>query len=117
MREEFEKWAVTEDGGLVAANLRWMEGRQTYYWAAARMMWDAWKAANKSLVPDWRPMSDEPPFPFRGDIFSGGKIIINADWAGGGLTNGYWQTQRGDRGIDQVTHWKPRNPPIPEPDK
>ena len=49
IREEFEVWAVTEDGGLTKDDLRWMDGRQTYYWASARMMWDAWKASRAAI--------------------------------------------------------------------
>ena len=65
IREEFEKWAVTEDGELVVADLRWMDGRQTYYWAAARIMWDAWKASRASLVielPPSYPAPEDPEF-------------------------------------------------------
>ena len=82
----------------------------------ATCAWMMWQAAIKEVQPEWHPMSELPPFPFRGDIYCKGKIIINADWAGGGKDNGYWQSPKGDRSIDLVSHWKPSNKPISPPD-
>lgn len=79
----------------------------------------AWQASREAVViemqPEWHLMSELPPFPFRGDIYSEGKLIIGADWAGGGLEYGYWQSPKGDRSIERVSHWKHSNSPIEPP--
>lgn len=50
MREEFEVWVLAGPDALEPADLRWMDGRNTYYWAITRCMWEAWQASRESLA-------------------------------------------------------------------
>ena len=88
-------------------------------WHVTQAHYATWEAAQASIAselqPVWHPMWELPPFPFRGDIFADGKIIVGADWAGGGRDHGYWQSPKGDRGIERVSHWKHSNAPIQPP--
>ena len=101
MREEFEKLfgMLMEESQLLAP-----------VWQAA---WIASRAAIEvELQPAWHPMSEDPPFPFTGDIFVGGKVVAGAAWCAG-----YWQAKRGgcvDR--KSVSHWKHSNPAVRNPE-
>ena len=77
--------------------------------------WESWQASRAAieieLQPEWHPMSEDPPFPFTGDIFVAGKIWIGVAWCAG-----YWTTTRGgclDR--ESVSHWKRSNPHVQPP--
>lgn len=117
MREEFEAAAcarVLEDDprcGLTAeeiAESRRGDDYQSSMWSFA---WWSWQASRESLVPAWHPMSEDPPFPFTGDIFVAGKVVVGASWC-----SGYWQSvRRGCLDRDSVSHWKPRNPDVQPP--
>lgn len=122
MRSEFEvafMADVVERHGQASADQDgWLERNSNgeYRSFMTNGAWWGWQTAMREVQPEWRPMSELPPFPFRGDICCDGKIIINADWAGGGKDHGYWQSPKGDRSIDLVSHWKPSNKPIFPPD-
>lgn len=110
MREEFEAWVsgrkvVTRHGAKLNQT---SVGNYSDYRINDR--WLAWQACHRLNVPAWNPMSIEPPFPFRGDIFSDGKLITGADWAAG-----YWQSPKGERSVEQVSHWKYPNAAIEPP--
>lgn len=74
--------------------------------------WEASRSATEAeLQPAWRPMSEDPPFPFTGDIFVAGQVVIGAVWCAG-----CWQMPyRGSVDRSDVTNWKPRNKPIAPP--
>lgn len=117
-RDQFEQAYSEDNGGVPVAFLKLDRLGESYGTPKVARAWYWWKRARAGIVasqPAWRPMTEEPPFPFRGDIFSDGEVIINADWSGGGLIHGYWQSPNGDRSIGLVTHWKPSNPAITPP--
>lgn len=59
MREEFEAWAATKKGGLVAGDFRWMESRNRYYYEITQAMWESWQASREALVIEL-PAIDDP---------------------------------------------------------
>lgn len=118
IRDQFESWVKSNwpEQSLDRFNPLHGVTDGEYMGFTVQHCWDAWQAsrdaAKTEFQPEWHPMSEEPPFPFAGDIFVSGKVITGVTWCAG-----YWKVNRGgclDRG--SVTHWKLSNGPIILPD-